>query len=58
MGKRREILHQAQKIQHERGGLLIWGFGNVIDAANQNIGGLTVENTQFATWRFEKLWKI
>lgn len=58
LGKRREILHQAQKIQHERGGLLIWGFGNVIDAANQNIGGLTVENTQFATWRFEKLWKI
>ena len=56
--KRREVLHQAQKIQYDRGGMLIWGFSNVIDAAHQNIGGLDAENTQFATWRFEKLWKI
>lgn len=57
LNKRREILHQAQRIQHERGGMLIWGFGNVIDAANQSIGGLSPEHTQFATWRFERLWK-
>ena len=56
--KRKVILHKAQHIQHERGGLLIWGFSNVIDAANQSIGGLLPEHTQFATWRFDKLWKI
>lgn len=57
LAKRTQYLHEAQKIQHEQGGLLIWGFSNVIDAAHQNIGGLQAENTQFATWRFEKLWK-
>ena len=55
--KRKTYLQQAQQIQHEQGGLLIWGFGHVIDAANKTIGGLESENTQFATWRFEKLWK-
>lgn len=57
LAKRKYHLHQAQKIQHAQGGLLIWGFSNVIDAANQSIGGLQAENTQFSTWRFEKLWK-
>ncbi|MGU3310566.1 ABC transporter substrate-binding protein [Acinetobacter sp. M5A5_2a] len=55
--KRKIYLAQAQKIQHERGGMLIWGFSHTIDVAAKNIGGLTPEHTIFPTWRFEKLWK-
>ncbi len=55
--KRKVYLIQAQKIQHERGGMLIWGFSHTIDAATKNIGGLAPEHTIFPTWRFEKLWK-
>lgn len=57
LAKRKIHLAQAQKIQHERGGMLIWGFSHTIDAAAKNIGGLTPEHTIFPTWRFEKLWK-
>lgn len=57
LAKRKIHLAQAQKIQHERGGMLIWGFSHTIDAAAKNIGGLAPEHTIFPTWRFEKLWK-
>ncbi|WP_284117122.1 ABC transporter substrate-binding protein [Acinetobacter seifertii] len=57
LAKRKIYLAQAQKIQHERGGMLIWGFSHTIDAAAKNIGGLAPEHTIFPTWRFEKLWK-
>jgi peptide/nickel transport system substrate-binding protein len=57
LAKRKVYLTQAQKIQHERGGMLIWGFSHTIDAATKNIGGLAPEHTIFPTWRFEKLWK-
>ncbi|MEA1228094.1 ABC transporter substrate-binding protein [Acinetobacter sp. IRS14] len=57
LAKRKIHLAQAQKIQHERGGMLIWGFSHTIDAATKNIGGLAPEHTIFPTWRFEKLWK-
>ncbi|SPL70948.1 ABC transporter substrate-binding protein [Acinetobacter stercoris] len=55
--KRKTILEQAQRIQYERGAMLIWGFSNSIDAASKQIGGLHAEHTIFSTWRFEKLWK-
>lgn len=55
--KRKRYLQQAQKIQYQRGGMLIWGFSTVIDAASKQMGGLQPEHTQFSTWRFEKLWK-
>ncbi|GLG83269.1 ABC transporter substrate-binding protein [Acinetobacter sp. V91_7] len=57
LAKRKIHLAQAQKIQHERGGMLIWGFSHTIDAAAKDIGGLAPEHTIFPTWRFEKLWK-
>lgn len=55
--KRKRYLQQAQQIQYQRGGMLIWGFSTVIDAASKQMGGLQPEHTQFSTWRFEKLWK-
>ncbi|WP_273820842.1 MULTISPECIES: ABC transporter substrate-binding protein [Pseudomonas] len=53
---RRLLVHEAQRIQHERGGLLIWGFSDVLDAASVRVGGLTPEQTTFASWRFDELW--
>ena len=55
-GKRKALVHEAQAIQHERGGLLIWGFSDVLDAASVRVGGLAPEQTTFASWRFDNLW--
>jgi len=54
--RRKALVHEAQVIQHERGGLLIWGFSDVLDAASAKVGGLAPEQTTFASWRFDELW--
>lgn len=56
LDKRRALVHEAQTIQHQRGGLLIWGFTDVLDAASNKVGGLHGEQTTFASWRFDSLW--
>lgn len=53
---RKPLVHEAQQIQHARGGNLLWGFFNVLDAVSPKLGGVTAEHSQFATWRFEKLY--
>ncbi|MFT4043328.1 MAG: ABC transporter substrate-binding protein [Gordonia sp. (in: high G+C Gram-positive bacteria)] len=54
--QRTPLVHQMQQIQHDSGGLLIYGFRDNIDAVASNIGGVVPERTQFSVWRFEKLW--
>ncbi len=54
--KRSLLVHQAQHIQHEQGGLIIWAFPKVLDAVSNRIGGALPEQTIFPTWRFESLW--
>lgn len=54
--KRKVLVHEAQEIQHEKGGLLIWGFNDVLDAASKRLGGFVTEQTIFAGWRFENFW--
>lgn len=54
--KRKPLIHRAQEIQHQKGGLLIWSFPTVIDAFSAKIGGAQAEQTQFPTWRYENLW--
>jgi peptide/nickel transport system substrate-binding protein len=54
--KRKALVHAAQRIQHERGGLLIWGFSNTLDGISTRIGGVEAENSHFPTWRFDKIW--
>lgn len=56
LAKRSAIVHQAQRIQHEDGGLLIWGFSNVLDGASARVGGIAPERTHFPTWRFDRMW--
>jgi peptide/nickel transport system substrate-binding protein len=50
------LVHEAQEIQHERGGLIIWGFVNAVDVVSHRIGGVEVEHSHFPTWRFERIW--
>jgi peptide/nickel transport system substrate-binding protein len=38
--KRAELLHQAQEIEYEEGGLIIWGFRQQVDAYSGNVQGL------------------
>jgi peptide/nickel transport system substrate-binding protein len=38
--KRCEIAYQMQEIQYERGGYIIWGFGNLVDAYSTKFTGL------------------
>jgi peptide/nickel transport system substrate-binding protein len=54
--QRKPLVHEAQQIQHELGGLLIWGFFNVLDAVSERVGGVEPERSHFSTWRFDKLW--
>lgn len=56
LAKRRTLVHQAQQIQYDKGGLLIWGYANLLDAFSRNVGGAAPEQTLFSTWRFENLW--
>jgi len=55
--KRKKLVHEAQKIQHEEGGLLLWGFSNVLDAHSNKIGGITPDQTGFSGWRTDGFWR-
>jgi peptide/nickel transport system substrate-binding protein len=37
--KRTDLLKQAQKIEWERGGLIVWSFSNQVDAYSTTVGG-------------------
>lgn len=55
--KRKALVSAAQRIQHDKGGLLIWGFSNNQDAAANAIGGVTPDRTAFSAWRTDALWR-
>jgi peptide/nickel transport system substrate-binding protein len=44
-GKRNAILHDAQKIEYETGGYIIWGFRDQIDAHSAKIAGFKPSKT-------------
>ncbi len=37
--KRTELLHRAQEIEYERGGMIVWAFNNQLDAYSDTVGG-------------------
>jgi peptide/nickel transport system substrate-binding protein len=37
--KRTELLHEAQTIEYERGGYIVWSFSNQVDAYSDTVGG-------------------
>jgi peptide/nickel transport system substrate-binding protein len=53
--RQKTIVHEAQRIQHERGSLLIWGFANALDGVSPLVG-IQAERSHFPTWRFDRLW--
>jgi peptide/nickel transport system substrate-binding protein len=55
LAKRTPLVHAAQRIQYERGGLLVWGYANLLDGVSSR-GGAHAEKTLFPTWRFDQLW--
>jgi peptide/nickel transport system substrate-binding protein len=55
--QRKPLVHEAQQIQHDRGGLLIWGFVNAVDAVSPRVGGVKEEHSHFSTWRFDTMWR-
>ncbi|TQN32466.1 peptide/nickel transport system substrate-binding protein [Haloactinospora alba] len=57
-GKRTELLHQAQRIEHERGGYIIWGFANTVDGFNANVNGFepSVTGNPLSSYGFRRVW--
>jgi peptide/nickel transport system substrate-binding protein len=57
--KRKQIAHEMQKIQFDRGGDIIWSFGNTVDAYSTKVGGvIPVDETGWGLGRcnVEKLY--
>jgi len=44
--KRTELIHECQRIEWERGGNVIWGFANFVDALAANVAGLEPDVSQ------------
>ena len=38
-GKRTDLLHEAQKIEYDSGGYIVWSFSNQVDAYSAKVGG-------------------
>jgi peptide/nickel transport system substrate-binding protein len=45
--RRTDLLHQAQKIEYERGGLIVWSFSNQVDAYSDTVGGFKPARSGF-----------
>jgi peptide/nickel transport system substrate-binding protein len=45
--RRTDLLHQAQKIEYERGGLIVWSFSNQVDAYSTTVGGFQPAKSGF-----------
>lgn len=55
---RRDLLHKAQRIEHERGGNIIWGFPNAVDAHQVYVAGLQRDRSGIALsgYQFRQAW--
>ncbi|XLW73766.1 ABC transporter substrate-binding protein [Arsenicicoccus dermatophilus] len=51
--RRRTLLQDAQRIEHERGGLIVWAFANQVDAYGRQVSGLVPAREQpCSSYRF------
>jgi peptide/nickel transport system substrate-binding protein len=55
---RAELVRQAQQIEFDRGGYMIWGFPNRVDAMQAYVGGLVPNRTglSLSGYEFRKAW--
>ncbi len=56
IARRSTLVHEAQRIQYDKGGLLIWGFVDILDGVSNKVGGIASERSHFPTWRFDRMW--
>lgn len=56
--KRQELIGRAQEILYDRGGLIIWGFANQIDAYQSYVGGLEEDRSgvPLSGFQLHKVW--
>jgi len=56
--KRCELLAQAQKIEYEQGGYLVWGFPNQVDAHRAKVNGLVPDRggIPLTSYGFRRVW--
>lgn len=55
-GRRDELLKAAQKTEYERGGYIVWGFKNQVDAHAAGVGGLTPDrNLPLSNYQFRNV---
>jgi peptide/nickel transport system substrate-binding protein len=56
--KRRELIQDAQKIEYDSGGYIIWSFTNQVDAYSARVGGLVPDKSgiPLASYRFGQMW--
>lgn len=57
-GRRAQLVRAAQRIEFDRGGYLIWGFPNRVDAHQAYVGGLVPNRTglSLSGYEFRKAW--
>ncbi|MEV4598046.1 ABC transporter substrate-binding protein [Amycolatopsis sp. NPDC049253] len=55
---RTALLHQAQRIEYERGGLIVWGFVDQVDAHQVYVAGLVPDRTgiSLSGYQFREAW--
>jgi peptide/nickel transport system substrate-binding protein len=56
--KRCQLLKQAQKIEYDSGGYIIWGFNNQVDAHRATVNGFVPDKTgiPLTYYGFRKVW--
>lgn len=56
--KRCQLIQQAQKIEHERGSFIVWGFPNALDAYNKKVHGLQPDKSGIGltSFRLRQVW--
>lgn len=56
--ERTRLLKQAQRIEYERGGLIVWGFMNQVDAYQVYVAGLVPDRTglPLSGYSFDRVW--
>jgi len=55
-GKRKELLHAAQKIEYDEGGYIIWGFKNQVDAySNTALGFVPHRYLPCSSFKFQRV---
>jgi len=58
LAKRKELCHAAQVIEYDRGGYIIWGFKNQVDAYSTTVQGVYEDKSgiPLMSWHFNSVW--